>query len=400
MSRLGCKEGSGQLTPTHASSPRGARPTSADTGESAAIVRFKSVFKRYGSFTAINNLDLAIRNGEFITLLGPSGSGKTTTLMMLAGFDEPTSGAIELDGKRIDSLPAHRREIGVVFQNYALFPHLTVAQNLAFPLSVRRVAKPEIDERVKRALDKVHLAGLAGRRPSQLSGGQQQRVALARALIFTPRLIVLDEPLGALDKNLREHMQIELKHLHRELGITMVFVTHDQSEALTMSDRVAVFNHGKIEQIDTPEALYEKPSTAFVASFIGENNLVPGSIESAADGEAKIRLERGGSVVAAVGQGAAGGQRIVVCIRPESIGPFRDGDGPDVQPFNADILETIYLGDQRRILVEAEGLGRLSLKMSSGAGHGEMVVGRRVKIGIPVGKCRALPEQAGTQLAG
>ncbi len=368
--------------------------------ECAAIVEFKSVFKRYGNFTAIDNLDLAIRNGEFLTLLGPSGSGKTTTLMMLAGFDEPTSGSIELEGRRIDNLPAHRREIGVVFQNYALFPHLTVAQNLAFPLSVRRIPKAEIAERVNLALAKVHLDGLAGRRPSQLSGGQQQRVALARAIIFTPRLVVLDEPLGALDKNLREQMQIELKHLHRELGITMVLVTHDQSEALTMSDRVAVLNQGMVEQIDTPEALYERPGTAFVASFIGENNLVKGTVESAANGEAKVRLERGGSVVATVGKGAARGQRVVVCIRPENIGPMRGSNGANVQQFDADVLETIYLGDQRRILVEAKGLGRLSLKMSSGAGHGEMVAGRRIKIGIPNGKSRAFLEEAGAQFAG
>uniref|UniRef100_UPI0026393C49 ABC transporter ATP-binding protein n=1 Tax=uncultured Amaricoccus sp. TaxID=339341 RepID=UPI0026393C49 len=243
-------------------------------------ITFDQVAKAYGNFRVIEDLSLTIEAGEFISLLGPSGSGKTTLLMMLAGFEDVTSGAILLDGRRIDALPPYRRDMGVVFQSYALFPHMTVAGNVAFPLEMRGAARGEIAERVRRALDMVQLGALAERHPHQLSGGQQQRVALARALVFEPALVLMDEPLGALDKQLREQMQLDIRALHRRLGLTIVFVTHDQSEALTMSDRIAVFDRGRIEQVGTPREIYDRPATRFVAEFIGETNLLAGTVRS------------------------------------------------------------------------------------------------------------------------
>jgi putative spermidine/putrescine transport system ATP-binding protein len=244
-----------------------------------ALVRFAGVQKTYdGQTLVVRSLDLDIRRGEFLSLLGPSGSGKTTCLMMLAGFESPTSGEIFLDGQPITRTPPHKRNFGMVFQNYALFPHLRVADNVAYPLTVRKVPKAEIATRVAKALAMVQLGGRDQAYPSQLSGGQQQRVALARALVFEPQLVLMDEPLGALDKQLREHMQIELKELHRQLGVTFVYVTHDQGEALTMSDRVAVFNDGAIQQIDAVERLYETPANRFVAGFVGDSTQLSGTV--------------------------------------------------------------------------------------------------------------------------
>ncbi|HET7527200.1 MAG TPA: ATP-binding cassette domain-containing protein, partial [Burkholderiaceae bacterium] len=241
-----------------------------------ALIEFEHVRKVYADAAApaVDDLNLHIEAGEFLTLLGPSGSGKTTTLMLLAGFERPNSGRIRLDGRPIEALPPHKRNMGVVFQSYSLFPHMTVAQNVAFPLSVRKVAADEARARVAAALAKVHLQDYAQRRPQQLSGGQQQRVALARALVFEPRLVLMDEPLSALDKKLREQMQLEIRRLHRELGVTMVYVTHDQSEAMTLSDRVAVFNCGRVEQLATPKQLYDAPANPFVAGFLGDNNMI------------------------------------------------------------------------------------------------------------------------------
>ena len=239
-----------------------------DTSQS--FVKFEKIDKSYdGEVLVVKNLNLDIAKGEFVTMLGPSGSGKTTTLMMLAGFETPTNGEIFLDTKPISKIPPYEREIGMVFQNYALFPHMTVAENLSFPLEVRKISKPDIKEKVQKALDMVELGNFGTRFPAQLSGGQQQRVALARALVFEPRLVLMDEPLGALDKNLREQMQYEIKHIHDRIGITVVYVTHDQREALTMSDRIAVINDGKITQLGTPKQIYNAPSNSFVADFIG-----------------------------------------------------------------------------------------------------------------------------------
>ncbi len=259
-----------------------------------AFVEFQHVQKSYdGETLVVKDLNLSMPKGEFLTMLGPSGSGKTTCLMMLAGFETATHGEIMLDGQPINNIPPHKRGIGMVFQNYALFPHMTVAENLAFPLEVRKMGKSEREEKVKRALDMVQMGSFGGRRPAQLSGGQQQRVALARALVFQPELVLMDEPLGALDKQLREHMQFEITRLAHELGITTVYVTHDQTEALTMSDRVAVFNDGRIQQLAPPDELYERPQNSFVAQFIGENNTLTGVVKSIDGDKCVVKLDSG-----------------------------------------------------------------------------------------------------------
>jgi putative spermidine/putrescine transport system ATP-binding protein len=245
---------------------------------SNTYLSLETLEKRYGTFVAVDRIDLSIAQGEFVSFLGPSGSGKTTTLMMIAGFDQPTGGRIGLDGDNLLKQKSWQRDIGVVFQNYALFPHMTVSENIGFPLRMRNVSKFDIVERVRRMVDMVGLSAHAEKYPKALSGGQQQRVALARGLIFNPRLLLLDEPLGALDKRLREQMQLEIKRIHEQLGVTMIYVTHDQSEAMTMADRIAVFNNGRIEQCDAPLSVYNRPKTNFVADFIGESNILNGKV--------------------------------------------------------------------------------------------------------------------------
>jgi len=319
------------------------------------LVRFSMVEKTYdGVSLVIKNIDLDIHRGEFVTLLGPSGSGKTTTLMMLAGFETPTSGEITLNGKAINTLPPHKRDIGMVFQNYALFPHMTVEQNVAFPLQVRKVPAGETAERVQEALEMVRLADFGKRRPAQLSGGQQQRVALARALVFGPELVLMDEPLGALDKQLREHMQIEIKHLQKKLGITVVYVTHDQSEALTMSDRVAVFNDGVIQQIASPDTLYEEPRNSFVANFIGENNNFSGTVESVEGEMCVVRLADGRPIGAKRVNVRGTGMATSVSLRPERL---FIGAAPEegVNKLEAVVTETLYLGDHLRVIMDVAG---------------------------------------------
>ena len=265
---------------------------------SKSFVKFDKVDKSDdGKVLVVKDLNLDINEGEFITMLGPSGSGKTTCLMMLAGFETPTNGEIYLDSKPISRIPPHKRGIGMVFQNYALFPHLTVYENLAFPLKVRKLSKDDIDKKVDKALSMVSLSGFEKRMPNQLSGGQQQRVAVARSLVFDPQLVLMDEPLGALDKNLRESMQYEIKHIHESIGVTVVYVTHDQSEALTMSSRIAVFNDGKVQQLSTPDKLYEEPVNSFVAEFIGENNTFAGEVTDISGGKCKVKLDTGGEII-------------------------------------------------------------------------------------------------------
>jgi putative spermidine/putrescine transport system ATP-binding protein len=263
----------------------------ADSVSNDAFVEFERVQKSYdGETLVVKDLNLTLPKGEFLTMLGPSGSGKTTCLMMLAGFETATHGEIRLDGRPINNIPPHKRGIGMVFQNYALFPHMTIGENLSFPLEVRKMGKSEREAKIKRALDMVEMEAFANRRPAQLSGGQQQRVALARARVFEPELVLMDEPLGALDKQLREKMQFEITHLAHSLGITTVYVTHDQTEALTMSDRVAVFNDGVIQQLAPPDELYEAPQNSFVAQFIGENNTLEGTVKEIKDGIALCSL--------------------------------------------------------------------------------------------------------------
>ena len=252
----------------------GARPASGTPARLGAPLALQAIAKRYGGVTAVDRLSLEVASGEFVSLLGPSGSGKTTTLMMIAGFIIPSSGSILLDGKNITRLPPYRRNIGMVYQNYALFPHMTVGRNVAFPLRMRGVGRDEIARRVGRALELVQLKGLSERRPTELSGGQQQRVALARALVFEPPLLLMDEPLGALDKKLRQELQSEIKRIQRETRGTVIYVTHDQEEALSLSDRVVVLNHGRIEQVGPPGELYERPRTRFVAEFLGAANFL------------------------------------------------------------------------------------------------------------------------------
>ena len=323
------------------------------TAASAAtpLLRFHGVQKTYdGINLVVRQLDLDIQRGEFLTLLGPSGSGKTTTLMMLAGFESPTAGEIVLEGKPITRTPPHKRHFGMVFQNYALFPHLTVGQNVAYPLTVRKVDKTAQAQRVAKALEMVRLTGMAERFPAQLSGGQQQRVALARALVFEPQLVLMDEPLGALDKQLREHMQIELKELHRQLGVTFVYVTHDQGEALTMSDRVAVFNDGAIQQIAPVTQMYEAPSNRFVAGFIGDSTMVKGTVRAADEQRCGIVLPDGRVLTGVNVNGAAVGAQVEASIRPERIVLHRAAPSERGNVLQATVSGVIYYGDHLRLL--------------------------------------------------
>ena len=310
-----------------------------------------------GTVDVVRDLTLDVARGEFLTLLGPSGSGKTTTLMMLAGFETPDAGQILLDGQDITRQAPHRRNIGVVFQSYALFPHMTVAENIAFPLQVRGLSPAIQRERITRAVDMVRLSDMLDRLPAQLSGGQQQRVALARALVFEPRLVLLDEPLGALDRALREEMQAEIRHLHAALGVTMVYVTHDQAEALRLSDRIAVMAGGTLRQVGTPAALYETPQDAFVAGFLGESNFLPGSVIAVEDDIALVQLDCGVTAEALAGT-LRPNQRCQVAIRPERIAVAAiaaDEMGEGALP--ATLLEAIYLGDHIRLLLRVGAPG-------------------------------------------
>ncbi|MDH4567072.1 ABC transporter ATP-binding protein [Pseudomonas sp. BN414] len=354
-----------------------------------AFVRFHGVKKTYdGEHLVVKNLMLDIREGEFMTLLGPSGSGKTTCLMMLAGFESASEGEIFLDGKPIGGIPTHKRNIGMVFQNYALFPHLSISENLAFPLRVQHLGQAEIEQRVNRALDMVHLRHLADRRPSQLSGGQQQRVAVARALIFEPKLVLMDEPLGALDKQLRERMQYEIKSLHDRLGITMVYVTHDQGEALTMSDRVAVFNDGVIQQLATPSELYEKPANAFVAQFIGENNRLNGIVRDVAGDRCTLLTDCGQSIGAMASPGLSAGDRASLSLRPERVSLMRD-EGLENR-FEAEVCEVIYHGDHLRTRVALCGRDDFIIKSPNTLGLVPTAPGERIRIAWSAQDCRAL----------
>ncbi|HEX6705740.1 MAG TPA: ABC transporter ATP-binding protein [Albitalea sp.] len=339
--------------------------TASAAADAAPLVRFRGVQKTYdGVHLVVRALDLDIRRGEFLTLLGPSGSGKTTTLMMLAGFETPTAGEIVLDGRPITRTPPHKRHFGMVFQNYALFPHMSVGKNVAYPLTVRGVSQVEQATRVARALDMVRLTGMADRLPSQLSGGQQQRVALARALVFEPQLVLMDEPLGALDKQLREHMQIELKELHRQLGVTFVYVTHDQGEALTMSDRVAVFNDGEIQQIDVVDRMYEAPSNRFVAGFIGDSTVLKGTVRAADDERCGIVLVDGRVIAGVNVNQAPVGAAVDACIRPERIVLHAQAAGHRGNLLQATVSGVIYFGDHLRLLCDVgEGQAPATVKL-------------------------------------
>ena len=369
------------------------RPASASApgaDADAAYVRFDNVQKSYDGVTlVVKSLNLDIAKGEFLTMLGPSGSGKTTCLMMLAGFEPATYGEIFLNSRPINNVPPHKRGIGMVFQNYALFPHMTVEENLLFPLEVRRMSRDEARQRVAKALEMVELPGFGGRRPAQLSGGQQQRIAVARALVFEPDLVLMDEPLGALDKQLREQMQYEIKHIHENLGVTVVYVTHDQSEALTMSDRIAVFDDGIIQQLSTPDELYERPQNSFVAHFIGENNTLHGTVTEIRDGECRVAIDGGGegSALAINCQGA--NRRTTLSLRPERA----EIDPPSTDGFSTlegRVEELIYLGDHIRTRLTVAGHDDFIVKVPNTHAHRPMKVGQAATIAWRTEDCRAL----------
>ena len=353
------------------------------------FVKFDKVDKSYdGKVLVVKDLNLDIAEGEFITMLGPSGSGKTTCLMMLAGFETPTNGEIYLEGNPISNIPPHKRGIGMVFQNYALFPHMTVYENLAFPLRVRKISKDDTDKKVEKALSMVSLSGFGSRMPAQLSGGQQQRVAVARALVFDPAVVLMDEPLGALDKNLRESMQYEIKHIHESIGVTVVYVTHDQSEALTMSNRIAVFNDGKVQQLSSPDKLYEEPVNSFVAEFIGENNTFQGEVEDISNDRCKIKLDLGGEIFANPIRVKSKGEKSIVSLRPERaiIDPEEKMDNK----FKGKIEEVIYHGDHTRVRLDLLGNKEFILKVPNSSARMDIKLGNEINIGWNSFDARAL----------
>ena len=356
-----------------------------------SFVMFDHVQKSYdGQTLVVKDLNLAIAKGEFLTMLGPSGSGKTTCLMMLAGFETATHGEIRLDGRNINDVPPHKRGIGMVFQNYALFPHMTVGENLSFPLEVRGMGKSEREDRIIRALDMVQMGKFRNRRPAQLSGGQQQRIALARALVFDPKLVLMDEPLGALDKQLREHMQFEIKALHERLGITVVYVTHDQGEALTMSDRIAVFNDGRIQQLAPPASLYEQPENSFVAGFIGENNALRGTIEKLEGDKALVRLANGELIDASAVNIREVGQPTTVSIRPERVEFKPDLMPADAHTLEAEVLDVIYMGDILRAVLRVADDDEFVMKYRNTLGQTKLTPGQKLRIGWHPLDARAL----------
>ncbi len=350
--------------------------------DQASSIRIENLTKQFGSVTAVNNISLDIRKGEFITLLGPSGSGKTTTLMMIAGFEFPSSGDIRTGGESIISTPAHKRNIGIVFQNYSLFPHMTAFDNIAFPLRMRKLGPGIIREKVKRILDLVELSELENRYPKQLSGGQQQRVALARALVFSPPILLMDEPLGALDKKLREGMQLEIKRIQEKFQITTVYVTHDQSEALTMSDRIAVMNNGRIEQIGSPEELYENPKSRFVADFIGKSNFLVAKVCGEDEQSFHLTSECGVSFNISKKKNIEVGDRVTAAIRPEKL-IFIEGE-EELKAWNVidgEVEEFIYLGDLRHYEVKISDRNVFLIQIASKPGVEYWKRGRKVKLG-------------------
>ena len=357
------------------------------TGDRPALV-LRALTKHFGSAVAVDGIDLDVRPGEFLTLLGPSGSGKTTTLRMVAGFMAPTSGSIEIDGADMTRVPPHRRDVGMVFQNYALFPHMTAAENVAFPLRMRRRPGPEIKKRVGEALDLVKLGSFGDRYPRQLSGGQQQRIALARAVVFEPRLLLMDEPLGALDRKLRESLQLEIIRVSRELGATVLYVTHDQEEALVMSDRIAIFSMGRIEQLGSGADLYDRPASLFVADFIGESNILRGRYE--VDGGAGGWMTRDDvrwrvGAASASRSDVASGAAAALVVRPERMRVLTDGAAADgLNTADATVDEVLYLGPDLKYQLALPWGQRISIREPREIGARELERGDRVRVGWKV----------------
>lgn len=359
-----------------------------------AALRLEGLTRRYEQAAVVDNLDLAIAPGEFVTLLGASGSGKTTTLMMVAGFTEPSQGRVLINDRDITHLPPAKRDLGVVFQHYTLFPHLSVADNLAFPLEMRGVARRDIKQKVADALALIQLDDKGHRLPRELSGGQQQRVALARALIFSPAALLMDEPLGALDKKLREHMQLEIKRLHVASGSTVVFVTHDQEEALTLSDRIAVMQQGRIAQIDTPHDLYTKPKNRWVAEFIGQSNFIDGQVSAIQQQGYDVRLSSGET---ACGKGVAHlgvGQSVLAVLRPEHIRIGLPGDASAHLPISATIAEMLYLGHTLKLTLVLSDGARLLAQLQNSALEGTLRPGASVRIGWETESLWFIPAEA------
>jgi spermidine/putrescine transport system ATP-binding protein len=348
-----------------------------DRGETPSV-ELRSVTKRFDQLAAVDDLDLQLAQGEFFTLLGPSGCGKTTTLRMIAGFERPTSGEVRIEGEDVAQLPPHKRPTNTVFQSYALFPHLSVESNVAFGLKRKKVGREEIAERVKAELERVGLAAEANRRPSQLSGGMQQRVALARALVNLPKVLLLDEPLGALDLKLRKELQVELKRIQRDVGITFVYVTHDQEEALTMSDRIAVMNRGRVEQIATPEEVYNRPATTFVAGFIGVSNLMPATVK----GPQEVELDEG-STIATPTDGFSPGDRCHAVVRPEKLRVETSGNGNGVPRVEGVVTSSLYLGTATQIAVDlGEGVRMTVLVPNADEAERQRLPGGGARVGL------------------
>jgi len=359
--------------------------------DSVNAVELRGVVKRYGDLTAVHSLDLRIAEGSFVTLLGPSGCGKTTTLRMIAGLESPTAGDIHIKGRRVNDVPIHKRNLGIVFQNYALFPHKSVFDNVAFGLKYRDVDRPTIRSRVREALELVRLPQTETRLPSQLSGGQQQRIALARAIVIEPDVLLLDEPLSALDANLREEMRVELKRIQRELGITTVFVTHDQAEALTLSDRLVVMSEGWKEQEGSPEEVYNRPVTRFVADFLGNSNLLEGEVAARIGEGARVVLDDGGEIVVADGHARAPGDRVQVVVRAEKVMLGDAADvGADASVFEGTVATVDYLGLSARYFVTVDGRQLQAINPIEEHPYRE---GDRVRVRIRARDCVILDER-------
>ena len=355
------------------------------TGLSVGIDR---VWRRYGPVTAVADVSLQVAPGAFVSLLGPSGSGKTTLLMMLAGFEQPDGGRLLVGERDMTCVPPNKRGIAMVFQRYALFPHMTVAENIAFPLRTRGMGRAERDERIRRALSTVKLDGYAARKPAELSGGQQQRVALARAIVFDPPVILMDEPLGALDKKLRSHMQVELKQLQRRLGATVIYVTHDQEEALTMSDQVAVMDGGRLVQLGTPRALYDRPATAFVADFIGEMNLLPGILTAISGTECAVALD-GGTAHGTAATPLSPGSAVRLAVRPEHVSLAVDGPG-----IKGCLLQCVFNGATTAVLVELPGGAVLRASVATRSPLADLEPGAAVAATWPASEAIVFPATA------
>ena len=366
------------------------------SSQQSGSLQVDAASKRFGQVVALSEVSLSVAAGEFVTILGPSGSGKTTLLKVIAGFENVDQGRILIDHADITELDPAERNIGMVFQNYALFPHMSVARNIAYPLTMRGMPKAEIATRVNQALDMVELGGLAGRLPKQLSGGQQQRVALARATVFQPRLLLLDEPFGALDRKLREQMQIELRHLQRRLGLTTLFITHDQEEALVMSDRIAVMDKGRVLQVGPPNEIYEAPANPFIADFIGESNIFAGVIEADGGNTLRVRLEQG-PVIEVAGRAdlsARRGQKVRVMVRPERFVDLAvDPNSARANRINGRVTDSAYIGvsDKYRV-VTPEGIDVL-MRLPSGPSYRRYCAGELIAAGFHAADARLIAVQ-------